>query len=155
MIISPRSDPLWSYINADLYRLKVGQRGSLVISLHKTTGQMGLLKNICKGKFNWPGVSLLWPWQTGSVLQRTDTADRHRWWFHVFFYITFYEEPLCISSGLSSFILFYETPLCTSSGFCELAASSILSTQKTQRQLQSENFIISNLKMNFHHTSSQ
>ena len=64
---------------------------------------------------------------------------------------------------MSFFILFYETPLCISSGFCELAASSILSTRaccvtsaeftiiKTQRQLQSENFIISNLKMNFHH----
>ena len=62
-----------------------------------------------------------------------------------------------------SYIMSYETPLCIISGFCELAASSTLSTRaccvnsaeltikKTQRQLQSENFIISNLKMNFHH----
>ena len=78
----------------------------------------------------------------------TDTADRHRWWshvFHVFFYMS------------------YETPLCISSGFCELAASSNLSTRaccvtsaeltikKNQRQPQSGNFIISNLKTNFHH----
>ena len=62
-------------------------------------------------------------------------------------------------------IMFYETPLYMSSGFCELWGSSTLSTRaccvtsaeltikKTQRQLQSEDFIISNLKMNFHHTS--
>ena len=61
-------------------------------------------------------------------------------------------------------IMSYETPLCISSDFCELAASSILSThacwvasaeltiKKTQRQLQSENLIISNLKMNLHHS---
>ena len=60
-------------------------------------------------------------------------------------------------------IMFYKTPLCRSSGFCELGVSSTLSThaccvtsavltmRETQRQLQSENFIISNLKMNYHH----
>ena len=50
-----------------------------------------------------------------------------------------------------------------STGFCELWDRSTLSTRaccvtsaeltikKTQRQLQSENLLISNLKMNFHH----
>ena len=38
------------------------------------------------------------------------------------------EDDLTSFISFLSYIMSYETPLCISSGFCELAASSILST---------------------------
>ena len=57
----------------------------------------------------------------GDVFLPTDTADGQTQQID--------PEDDCTSSiFFLSYIMSYETPLCISSGFCELAASSILST---------------------------
>ena len=94
-------------------------------------------------------------WQDGTLIWRCFSSN----WYSG---RTDTDDDLLSFISFLSYIMSYETPLCISSGFCG-AASSILSTRaccvnsaeltikKTQRQLQCGNFIISNLKMNFHH----
>ena len=127
------------------------------------------------GKFHWPGVSLLWyclPDRMDPYLAVSHCCDLDKQGvcpYSVMFSSNCYSgrtQQIDTEDDFMHFfqILFYETPLCISSGFCELWGSSTLSTRaccvtsaeltikKTQRQLQSENFIISNLKMNFYHS---
>ena len=133
-------------------------------------------------KFHWPGISLLWyclPDRMEPYLAVFHCYDLDKLIVKVIAVLSY---SVMISSNCYSgrtqqidkdddfmsffHIMFYETPLCISSGFCELGASPTLSTRaccvtsaeltikKTQRQLQSENFIIYNLKRNFHHTDT-
>ena len=119
----------------------------------------------CNGKFHWPGVSLLWyclpdrmePLFGGvSLLWPQQCA----WPYSVMFFSNCYRGR---TQMMISCLFFSEMLLSISTGFFGLWGSSTLRTRaccitsaeltikKTQRQLKSENLIISNLKMNFHH----